>query len=106
MSVSNKDFARAIKKLRISDNTVVVVKLDSEIGDPKTMEAFADALGRTKLKNVILVSVENIDNVFTLSETEMARYGWFRKETLTKLLNLNKRSKLYGEKEKESDVES
>lgn len=88
--------AKLIKKLKLSDNSVILLKKDElALGG---IEEIKNALERTTLKNILVLVVDDLENVRALPQIEMQRYGWYRVEYLM--------DKVLRKKKEESNAES
>jgi hypothetical protein len=79
---------KIVHKLRISDNNVVVVKkqADDKSSDNSLATELAEVIKQSNLRNVIVISVDSVDDVAILDTHMMNKVGWFRKEQLISLL--------------------
>lgn len=78
---------RLVRKLRISNQSIVLIKKFSEDGVNETNLAreLVKAIEQSHLSDVFVIVLEDFDNIATYDVTMMNKMGWFRKEQLLAL---------------------
>lgn len=71
------------KHIRITDKSILVVQQNSGLTEFDIHDLQRDV--RKMGLDVVVVQARSIDDLVLLPEQEMARRGWFRVETLSKL---------------------
>jgi hypothetical protein len=87
MSISNKDLNKIVRKLRVTNNSVLMVRESSALATKDTISDMAKMFEQIGLKNVVVVVVDEFNHLETVSETEMNKLGWFKIEALRKIVN-------------------
>lgn len=70
---------RALRQIDIKDNSIVLVKHGTFYSQHDSLEQLVKAIKRLGLSGVIAAVVADLDDVRVLSEEEMGRLGWVRK---------------------------
>lgn len=71
---------KLVKLIKATDSNILVLKTDDE----QVFDTIANAVGNLGVK-MLIIRVPDLDQVELLNETDMARYGWFKRENLEKL---------------------
>lgn len=71
---------RIVRKLRIDDNCIVVVKNETPLAE--AVDELVAAIHASGVKGVVVVTVNDFDDVKTLKEEDMNQVGWYKVETL------------------------
>lgn len=71
-----------IKKLKIEDNTILLIRDDCSAAD---VEMWRTALAGMKLNNMLIVIVKDLEDVELWDKAVMQKHGWYRLEDLQKL---------------------
>jgi len=67
------------KKFKVQSGDVIIIK--STVGDQaEVIKAFQRLRDEGKLINVIIITVDNIDDINRLSHEQMKEHGWYRLE--------------------------
>ena len=82
--LSIRTAAKLLRKFKVVDGDVLLVKSDSELSSDDNMRALASGLKIIEHANTIILLVDEFDDIKTVSETHMNKYGWYRIETLQK----------------------
>lgn len=99
---SRKKIGSFVKKLRVRNGDLILVKHGSEIADIQTIGAMADALGNAGLEKTVIFVVDDFDNIRALDESTMNKNGWFRVEALSKLINRKQESEIENTRDDDS----
>jgi len=78
---------RLVRKLRITSNSVVLVRKISEDGqnEKNLARELAEAIKQSNLHDVFVIIMEDFDNLATYDVNAMNKIGWFRKEQVLAL---------------------
>lgn len=68
------------RALRVNDGDVVLIKRNGYLATERNLNDLAASLGRTNRGRCILILVDNFDDLNVLTEEEMEKNGWVRKE--------------------------
>ena len=85
-TLSGKKVARYLRKLKIQDDSILLIKGHSPLADKGNMEALVEGLKVLGLKRVIVVMVDDINSIRVVSETDMNNAGWYHIKTLKGML--------------------
>ena len=77
-TVSIKKAGKIIKKLRLHDNDVLVIKGGTVMAQKGNMDALATAVGQTGVRGVIVVVADDLDDIIQLPEDAMREHGWYK----------------------------
>jgi len=77
-----------VKKLRIPDNSIVLVKQGSPIDNHDDLKLLAETIHRAGVDGVVVISVADFNDLKVLDSIDMQKYGWYRKEDIGKLFKL------------------
>lgn len=86
MSIHQRDMIRLVKKLRIDNNCVIVIKEGSELATTDVIRSLEMIIGKTNLKNVIILVAKDPENISSFNEVAMQRGGWYRSSIIQKLV--------------------
>lgn len=78
MNLSVRQLSKVIRKLRIRDNDIILVKSDCAMATAENLDLLANAVGRTGAQNCIVVLVDSMDDIDSLSKDTMAKHGWVK----------------------------
>jgi hypothetical protein len=67
----------AIRRLKINDGDIVLVKGESRMAQQSNFESFAQYLGKTGRERCIVCVVADFDDLTVLDEAEMNKRGWY-----------------------------
>lgn len=79
-----------VRKLRVSQGDVILIKAGSVMANERDIGRLADALGTLKIEAIIAV-VDEFDNLTVLNEDDMRKLGWIRTTKLEKIIPTRKR---------------
>lgn len=83
-----------VKKMRISSNTILLVKEGSEVADKLVIDNLSRAVHEMKIDNVLVLVVKNLDgDIVTLDKSVLNKHGWFRLEDINSLLHTQRHVK-------------
>ena len=82
--LSIRTAAKLLRKFKVVDGDVLLVKSDSELSSDDNMRALASGLKILEHANTIILIVDEFDDIKTVGEEHMNKYGWYRIETLQK----------------------
>ncbi len=85
--MSRRLLCKHLQKINLHDGDVLAVKASSQTAKKEILEGIVKALERIGRKNIILVVVDDMRDLSVLDEKEMAKHGWFRVQTLQKLVH-------------------
>lgn len=83
--MNTREAAKFVRKFRIDDNCILVVKDGSIISEQR--ERVGKAIEKAGIKNVILLVVDDMDDVKVFNKLEMNRLGWFRLDEVRRLVS-------------------
>lgn len=76
-----------VRKMRISANTILLVKKDSEIATRMTIDNIGRAIETAKISGVIILVVDDVDrDIAALDKDVLNKHGWFRREDFAALM--------------------
>jgi len=82
--------AKILRKIKLSDNMIVVFKEGTELA--LDVEKVASAIETMPLEGIVLLVARDLDDIMALSEYELNALGWYRgpviKERLKKLTGI------------------
>lgn len=64
----------------LDGNSVLIIKAGSAMNTPKNMQQLAGELVKKGLRDIIILTLDSLDDFHALSEEQMGRLGWIRKE--------------------------
>ena len=82
MTLSVRQAAKVMRKFRIEDGDVILVKNDTDLANEENMNALISGLKIIGHSHTIILVVDEFDNIKTVDETHMNEFGWYRIETL------------------------
>ncbi len=68
------------RALKANDGDIILVKRGSHLIAGRNLNDLAASLGRTGRGRCILIVVDSFDDLNVLTEEEMGKHGWVRKE--------------------------
>ena len=86
-TLSGKKVARYLRKLKIRDDSILLIKSHSPLADSGNMDALVRGLKTLGLRRVIVVIVEDINAIKAVSEADMNNAGWYHVKTLKGMLD-------------------
>ncbi len=87
-NISCRQLAKLLKKFHINDGDILVLKSKTGLANTQTVEDLANALGKMGLKNALVVVVDSFEDMSVLNETEMNKRGWFRFDSIAKMMKI------------------
>jgi hypothetical protein len=97
--LSGKNVARYLRKLKIQNDSILLIQSRSPLADNENMEALVQGLKVLGLTRVVVGIVEDINDIRVVSEADMNNAGWYHINTLKGMLN---KAKAAEEKNEES----
>lgn len=85
-SLSIKSAAKLMRKMRVKDGDVILVKKDTELSSEENMKTLMSSLKVIGFSATIVVVVDEFDHIKTINETDMNKFGWYRIEALKRFL--------------------
>lgn len=100
--ISGKDISRIIRKMRIKQGDVVVVKGGTALANWifSNMREVEYTFRKNNLTNVLIVAADDPNDLTALDEKQMAEQGWYKGTSISSLV-----LKRYQEQHKESEDE-
>ena len=98
---------KIIRKLRLHNNDVILLKKGTVLATKDNMNALAQAIGESELSGIIVVVVDDFTDLSVLNEANMQEHGWFKFDSASAaIMNriLKERIENAEEKENENDV--
>jgi len=85
--MNTSQLKRYIRKMRITNQSIVLIKKISEDGTNESNLAreFAEAVKASGLHDIFIVVLEDFDSIATYDIREMNKMGWFRREQILSL---------------------
>lgn len=84
--LSIKSAAKLMRKMRVSDGDVILVKQDTELSSDENMKTLMSSLKVIGFSATIVVVVDEFDHIKTLNEDGMNKFGWYRVEALKRFV--------------------
>lgn len=99
--MNTKSLKNYIRKLRITDRSIVAVLIDNgkEEDGERLVEALATAVKCSNLKDVSIIKVTNPDDIKTLDFHYMNKLGWFHRDQIESLFTRIAKAKEQKRKE-------
>jgi hypothetical protein len=88
-----KELKQFIKKFRIDNDTVILVKQGSALADKMTLESFEQVVKQMGLKNVLVIVVDDLDDAQVFNKLDMNRLGWYRLHDVRRLVSPKREEK-------------
>lgn len=82
--VKRNAFWATVRKMKIQPRSVILFKAGTITIEG--LEEFGKAVQTNKIPDVILLVVEDVNEVRALNEQEMNKHGWYKTNTLNKLM--------------------
>ena len=74
---------KVIKKLNLTENCIVAIRSDSELANEKSIhEMIVEAEKLYSGFSVLFIVVDDLDEIDTVSEEDMAKFGWYKVDAL------------------------
>lgn len=89
-SLSLKLLRNFVRKLRLRDGDVVLIRSESPLSRIDALNTLDDAVRSANIHDVIFIVVDDFDAVETIDEAKMMELGWVRTKRIDKLLGVNK----------------
>lgn len=68
------------RALKVDDGDIILVKRGGYLSAERSLNDLAASLGRTGRGRCILILVDGFDDLSVLSEEEMGKHGWIKRE--------------------------
>jgi hypothetical protein len=78
VKLSVRQMNKVVRRLRLRNNDVVLVKSGTDMTSKDNMDALANSIGNSGLDGIILVVVDDMGDIDNISEKEMAEHGWVK----------------------------
>jgi hypothetical protein len=75
------------KNIRLSNDSLIIVKKGSALDTPEILDQLTLDLKRLKIDAIVIVA-DSLDDVNALNQQAMARLGWFRLPQLRRLAHV------------------
>jgi hypothetical protein len=82
-----REVMKAFRKVHLHSGDVILLKKGSNLANEQDIDRMIKAGEEMGLDKVLIVVVDDFDDVKHLNENSMAEYGWFRIETIRKLIH-------------------
>jgi len=83
MTLSLRRAGKFLKKCKLGDGDMLLIKSDSELAKEQNLRVLFEAIERIG-KLCMLIVVDDFDDVRTMNETDMNKLGWFRLKHVVK----------------------
>lgn len=88
--VSLRALGRLVKKLRIHDGDVILIREGSDLAKTQTIDEFLKTCSKQGLKRVMCVVVSDFDDLKIVDESAMNKHGWFKVNALSSMIHATK----------------
>lgn len=88
MTVSIRQLHKIIRKIKLTSNSVLLIKSDSSLATPESMRSFVAAMNQAGLSGVVLIVADKLDDLDEMGLQKMRRAGWVRLKDLSGLRRL------------------
>ena len=85
-NLSVRQTNKVIRRLRLEDHDVILIKSGTEMAKNNNMDALAEAVGKTGVEGIIVVVVDSLNDVSTLNTNAMQKHGWYKFKDAAALL--------------------
>ena len=65
---------------RLDAHSVIIIKSGCVMTSKKNMQLLAGELVKKELRDIVILTLDSLDDFHALSEEQMSRLGWIRKE--------------------------
>lgn len=89
-NTSIRKMSKILHKLNIKSGDVLALKYQSENANKDAIEAITKGLTHMGVDALVIV-VDDFDDLTVLNETAMARQGWFRLASMSKVVKVPER---------------
>jgi hypothetical protein len=95
---------KVISRLHLSDNDVILVKKGTEMAQENNLDALAQAVGDTGVRGIIVIVVDSLNDIRSISADNMSEHGWYKFEDAAALImeRLYKKEQEDGEETKDN----
>lgn len=80
--VSLKTLKTLVRKMRLENRSVLLIKAGSALDDPDVLNQLSHVIAGTNLKDIVIVTTGDFEDVKSLPEEMMNKVGWYRVESL------------------------
>ena len=84
--LSVRQMNKVVRRLSLKDNDVILVKNGTEMATKANMDSLATAVGNTGVRGIIVVIVDSLNDLRSLSASEMQKHGWYKFEDAAALI--------------------
>ena len=95
--ISRRLLRNHLRKIKINNGDVLAVKTGTAVAKENILIALAEALGKVGKQDVIVVVVDSFTDLSVLDEKEMNGLGWYRVNTLKKMIHIKGKEAEDGE---------
>jgi hypothetical protein len=67
-----------IRRLRLKDNDIVILRHVAPLATPDNIDALSKAIGAAGIAGVTLVVIDDFDDLKVLDSRVMAKHGWIK----------------------------
>lgn len=86
-NISFRQLSKIARKINLKPNTLLLIKHDTPLADGA--DILANNISATGIENVIIAVVDDLEDVSALDEKFMNEHGWYRIESLKKIVLRN-----------------
>lgn len=83
-NLSRKQLANWARKMRIQPDSILAFQ--SGAITKEGIDSLAEIINKMGIRNVVILIVDDVNNMVSLNEDDMNKLGWFRVETLQRLV--------------------
>lgn len=84
--LSVRQMNKVVRRLRLKDNDVILVKEETEMAKKPNMDSLATAVGNTGVRGIIVIVVQSLNDISSLSTEQMQQHGWYKFEDAAALI--------------------
>lgn len=85
--ITNRNLAKVARKLKINNGDVLLIKQGTSLANEEAITDISHAASKIGLEKCIIIVVDDFDSLKAINETDMNKMGWFRINTLRKLIH-------------------
>lgn len=74
--MSLRTLNKYVKKMRLTDGCIVMIRKDSDLA--KEVDDLSRILGQTKLRDIVIVIVDDFDEISIRDSKQMNDLGWYK----------------------------
>lgn len=87
--MSNREIRKAMTKMRVRSNDVILIKSGSALAEMENIERFDEVLESIGVSDILIFVVDDFNDITVLDEATMAKHGWYKRDKITSLLVRN-----------------